>query len=74
MCKARMIFSKSGAARFISHLDLMHCFQRSFSRADISIWQTEGFNRHAYVSIALPLTLGFFGENEILDFQAFFEA
>lgn len=69
MYKMRMIFQKCGAARFISHLDLMHTFQRSFARAGIPIWQTEGFNKHAYVSVALPLSVGFGGNGEVIDFN-----
>lgn len=69
MYKLRLVFEKKCEARFISHLDLMHVFQRSFARAGIYIWQTEGFNRHSYVSIALPLPVGFAGDNEIIDFN-----
>lgn len=69
MYKMRMIFQKSGAARYISHLDLMQTFQRAFARANIPIWKTEGFNKHAYVSIALPLSVGFGGNREVLDFN-----
>jgi len=68
MYKVRLRFEKEGTARFISHLDLMQVFQRSFSRAAIPLWQTEGFNRHAYVSIALPMPVGVTGRSEFLEF------
>ena len=51
----RILFSKTGRARFISHLDLMRTLQRAFFRAGIQIKHTEGFNPHPFVSIALPL-------------------
>ena len=33
----RLLFTKTGRARYISHLDLMRTFQRAFSRAKIPI-------------------------------------
>ena len=33
------------------------------------LWFTEGFNQHAYVSVALPLSTGYSGECEFLDFN-----
>ncbi len=68
MPKDRLLFAKEGRARFISHLDLMRTFQRAFVRADIPIKHTEGFNPHPFISIALPLSLGFSSRCEILEF------
>lgn len=65
----RLLFSKGGRARYISHLDLMATFQRVFLRAGVPIWQTQGFNKHAYVSIALPLSVGYSSDCEILEFN-----
>ena len=64
----RLLFTKTGRARFISHLDLMRTFQRAFLRAGIHIKHTEGFNPHAFVSIALPLSVGYASQCEILEF------
>ena len=55
----RLLFSKTGRAKYISHLDLMRTFQRAFARAGIAIKHTEGFNPHPFVSIALPLSVGY---------------
>ena len=68
MANHRLLFSKTGRARYISHLDLMRTFQRAFFRAGIPIKHTEGFNPHAFVSIVLPLSVGFSSECEILEF------
>ena len=68
MADHRLLFSKTGRARYISHLDLMRTFQRAFFRAGIPIKHTEGFNPHAFVSIALPLSVGYSSECEILEF------
>ena len=68
MAEHRLLFSKTGRARYISHLDLMRTFQRAFFRAGIPIKHTEGYNPHAFVSIALPLSVGYSSECEILEF------
>lgn len=67
MSDQRLLFSKTGRARYISHLDLMRTFQRAFLRAEVSVRHTEGFNPHAYVSIPLPLSVGFSSECELLE-------
>lgn len=68
MPEQRLLFSKTGRARFISHLDLMRTFQRAFLRAGLEMKHTEGFNPHAFVSIALPLSVGYASQCEILEF------
>lgn len=69
--KRRLTFSKQSRARFISHLDLMRCFQRSFRRAGIMLRHSEGFNPHPYLSILVPLSVGYESECELLDFQLY---
>ena len=69
MFKARMRFSKTDEAAYISHLDLMHCMQRAIARAHLPVWYTEGFNPHIYISVALPLSTGYSGEWEFVDFN-----
>lgn len=68
LSKHRILFSKTGPAKYISHLDLMRTMQRAFLRAGISIRHTEGFHPHPYTSIPLPLPLGFSSDCEILEF------
>jgi radical SAM-linked protein len=65
--KHRLAFSKTDTAKYISHLDLMRTFQRSFLRAGLHIKHTEGFNPHAFVSIPLPLSVGFSSGCEVLE-------
>lgn len=67
MADQRLQFSKTGRARYISHLDLMRTFQRAFLRAGLVVRHTEGFNPHAYVSMPLPLSVGFSSECEIVE-------
>lgn len=63
----RLVFEKTGRAKYISHLDLMRCFQRAFKRAGIPLWYTQGFNPHAYLMFPLALSLGTDSSVEILD-------
>ena len=64
----RLLFEKTGNAVWISHLDLMRLFQRSFKRAGLSLTHTNGFNPRPSVSIALPLSVGVESVCELLDF------
>lgn len=68
MLKLRMRFAKTGRAVYISHLDLMHTFQRVFLRADYRLKHSEGFNPHPVISIAVPLSVGHGSVCEIMDF------
>lgn len=42
---------------------------RALRRAEIPLWYTEGFNRHPYVTFAAPLSLGYEGLRECMDFR-----
>jgi radical SAM-linked protein len=53
---------------YISHLDLMHTFQRVFLRAGYRLKHSEGFNPHPIISIAVPLSVGHGSVCEIMDF------
>ena len=64
----RILFEKTGRARYISHLDLQHTIQRSFARAGIAVRHSNGFNPHPQMTIALPLPLGCESLCEIMDF------
>jgi radical SAM-linked protein len=69
MDKLRLRFSKTGRAVYISHLDLMRTMQRSFLRAGYQLKYSEGFNPHAQISIALPLSVGTGSLCELMDFR-----
>ncbi len=69
MLKLRILFEKTGKAKYTSHLDLMNVFRRSFNRAGIPIHYTQGFNPHPYLSVAMPLPTAFDGKAELLDFD-----
>ena len=65
----RLLFEKKGNAIWISHLDLMRLFQRTFKRADLPLKHSQGFNPRPSVSIALPLSVGVESSCELLDFD-----
>ncbi len=65
----RAFFSKTGRAKYISHLDLSNAVIRAMKRTKLPIWQTEGFNPRTYVTFMLPLSLGQEGLREAMDFR-----
>ncbi|MDR1589517.1 MAG: TIGR03936 family radical SAM-associated protein [Oscillospiraceae bacterium] len=67
--RLRLLFEKTGRARYISHLDLMQTLRRVFARADVALRRTEGFNPHPYISLALPLPVGQESVCELMDFE-----
>ena len=65
----RLLFTKTGEAVWMSHLDLMRLFQRAFKRAGLPLTHTQGYNPRPSVSIALPLSVGVESLCELLDFD-----
>lgn len=65
----RVWFEKTGAAIYISHLDLNRCMARAVRRAKLPIWYTEGFHPHPYLTFPLPLSLGVHGLREAMDLR-----
>jgi len=69
MFSVRLTFEKYGPAAYISHLDLMRCFQRAFRRAHLPVRYSQGFNPHIYLSILAPLSTGFESRGDLADFD-----
>ena len=67
MNKLRLLFSKTGSAKFISHLDLLATMERALRRAGMELHYSEGYNPHPYLSIALPLPVGCGSICEVID-------
>lgn len=65
----RMFYTKTGTAKYISHLDTVRCLSRAMKRAAVPIWFTEGFNPHAFLTFAMPLSLGVESYCETVDFR-----
>ncbi len=69
MAKMRLLMRKEGLSKYISHLDLMRTMRRAFSRADIPLRHSEGFNPHPVMAFALPLSVCHESGCELLDFE-----
>ena len=51
-------FEKTGAVKYISHLDLQRAFSRTIRRAGLPVCLSTGFNPHYVMSFASALALG----------------
>ena len=69
MFKYVMTFSKTGTICYTSHLDLMRMFKRAFKRGGIKLAYSQGFNPHPKLGFAQPLSLGYEGMKELMEFE-----
>ncbi len=69
MKNVRVFFEKNGPCKYISHLDTNRVMLRAVGKSRLNIWHTEGFHQHAYITFALPLSLGFGSTCESMDFR-----
>jgi radical SAM-linked protein len=67
--KVRIRFQKAGDLRWVSHHDLMRCFERMLRRAALPFASTEGFNPHPRLVFALSLALGVVGREEVAELE-----
>ena len=69
MKNVRVWFIKTKSAKYVSHLDLLRCMTRVLKISKLPVWHTEGYNPRIYMTFAMPLSLGFSGEREIMDIR-----
>lgn len=67
--KLRVRLSKTGMARFFSHLDLQRTLERTLRRAGLPIAYSQGFNPHPRISFASALATGTSSEGEFIDLE-----
>ena len=67
--KVRIKFSKTGALRYIGHLDVMRYFQKAIRRTDIAASYSNGFSPHMIMSFAEPLGVGLTSIGEYFDLE-----
>ena len=67
MDRLRLLYSKTGKAKYIAHLDLLATMRRALLRAGVGLKYSEGFNPHPYMSVALPLQVGCESVCELMD-------
>jgi len=60
-------YEKTEKTKYVSHLDFVRMFGRALRRAHLPIAYSEGFNPHPLLGFALPLSVGYTSECEILE-------
>lgn len=65
--RTRLKFTKQGYVKFVGHLDTIRMFQRAIRVARLPISYSQGFNPHAKVFFALPLSVGVGSCGEYMD-------
>jgi len=65
--RLRIIFSKTGALRYIGHLDLNTIWERAARRAGLPLAYTQGFHPQPKMNFASALPLGFSSRCEMVD-------
>jgi len=63
----RLVFRRDEAARYLSHLDAIHSWERALRRGSIPVAMSEGFNPRPRLAFAAPLQLGMLAEHELAD-------
>ena len=67
--RVRIRFSKTGAVKYVGHLDMMRYFQKAIRRAGLDICYSEGFSPHQIMSFAAPLGVGMESTAEYFDIE-----
>jgi radical SAM family uncharacterized protein/radical SAM-linked protein len=67
--KVRLIFTKKGDVRFLSHLELVKLFHRASRRADLPLRFSEGFHPMPRIVFAEALPVGLESLSEIVDME-----
>src|ERR1700690_2028637 len=67
--RVRITFSKTGALRYIGHLDLNTIWERAARRAGLPLAYTQGFHPQPKINFASALPLGFSSRCEVMDMR-----
>lgn len=67
--RARITFSKTGALRYVGHLDLQTLWERAARRARLPLAYSHGFHPQPKINFASALPLGFSSRAEVLDMR-----
>ena len=65
--RVRVTFSKQGALRYTSHLDLHKMLERSIRRARLPLAYSQGYHPQPKLNLAAALPLGFSSRAEVMD-------
>ena len=61
-------YKRGESIKYVSHLDFVRVFGRALRRAELPIAYSEGFNPHPLLTFALPLSVGYTSECELMEF------
>lgn len=67
--RARVTFAKTGALKYIGHLDLHTLWERAARRAGLPLAYSHGFHPQARINFASALPLGFSSRAEVMDMR-----
>ncbi|VYS90807.1 DUF2344 domain-containing protein [Blautia glucerasea] len=67
--KVRIKFTKTGAMKFVGHLDTMRYFQKAVRRAELPAAFSGGYSPHMIMSFAAPLGVGTTSLGEYFDIE-----
>jgi radical SAM family uncharacterized protein/radical SAM-linked protein len=67
--RIRITFSKTGPAKYLSHLELVRAFVRAFKRASVSLAYSKGYHPMPKLSFASALPVGTESLHETLEVQ-----
>lgn len=65
----RAEYEKLDALKYISHLELMNTFRRTFRRAKLPVEYSKGYNPRIIFSMSQPLPVGMVGYHEYFDLE-----
>jgi len=65
----RAEYEKRDQLKYISHLELMNTFRKTFRRAEIPVRYSQGYNPHIIFSMSQPLPVGMIGFHEYFDLE-----
>ena len=69
MSKYRIKYSQGDEVKYISHLDFLRTINRVFSRSNLPLKFSNGFNPHTIMTIGLPLSVGTTSVCDVLDIE-----
>lgn len=67
----RFLFSKTGAGRYIPHIDFIENIKRAFRMAGLPLSFTQGFNKREKISAGFPVPVGIESMAEIADVELY---
>lgn len=67
--RVRIKYAKPNAGRFLSHLDLMHAWERAIRRTEVPLAFSQGYNPHPKIAFGSALSVGTTSDGEYMDVE-----